>query len=124
MPLARNERRTLLASAARTTDTTTAEQDNTEHRGVVVFLDVTSITDTPTITATIQGYDAVSDTWYDILAGSGVSAVGTQRLVVYPGVAETANESASDVLPETWRVEVVHTDADSITYSLGASMAI
>ena len=31
-----------------------------------------------------------------------------------------ANEAASDILPSEYRITFTHTDADSITYSVGA----
>ena len=43
-------------------------------------------------------------------------------LRVYPGLTASANVTASDVLPATWRVEAVHGDTDSITYSVSANL--
>lgn len=115
-----NERIKVLPSAARTASVNSDDQENIEGRGVKLVVDVTAVTATPSITVTIQGKDHVSGKYYDILESAAITATGTTVLTVFPGIAATANEAASDVLPRDWRVEVTHADTDSITYSIGA----
>lgn len=110
---------TALASAARTTSTQSADLTNYNGRGVRVWLDVTAITATPSITLAIEGKDPASGKYKTMLTGAAVTTVSTNEYVVYPGVTETANVDASTPLPRTWRVNVTHGDADSITYSVG-----
>lgn len=121
---------TLLASAARTATTNSADQnnvdENTNVRGVLVTLDVTAATATPTITLKIQAKDPASGKYEDLLSASaGVTATGTHSYLVYPG-AGTASGDVTQVagfpLPATWRVSVVHSDSDSITYTVGAML--
>lgn len=119
---ASNQDLTILASAARTATVDSADQTNVNGRGLHVFVDVTAVTATPTITVKIQGKDAVSGTYYDLLEGTALTAVATQTLKVYPGLTAVLNEDENDILPRTWRIRVEHTDADSITYSVGASV--
>ena len=115
----------LLDSAARTATTQSAEQDNRVSRGVQVIFDLTAIPATPSgVTPKIQAHDPASGNWIDLLSGGSITATGTTVLTVYPGIAETANESASDVLPRVWRVEVEHVDAESYTYSVGANTVV
>ena len=69
---------------------------------------------------TIQGKDPLSGKYYDLLVGVAIIATGMTILKVHPGITASANISASDMLPLIWRVQFVHADADSITYSVSA----
>lgn len=113
---------TLLASAARTANANSADQTNGGHKGLHVVIDVTAIADSPSVVFTIEGKDAVSGKYYTLLASAAITGVGTTVLRVFPGLAAAANAAANDVLPRTWRVTTTHDDADSITYSVGASV--
>ena len=122
MPTNRNI--TVLTSAARTATINSDVQVNHEGSGLHIVIDVTSITATPSVTPTIQGRDDVSGVFYDLLVGVAITATGTTVLKVYPGITASANVSASDLLPANWRVRMVHADADSITYSVGATVIV
>jgi hypothetical protein len=111
---------TILASAARTATPTKVDQTNYAARGVIVVIDVTAITATPSVTFTIQGKDPLSGKYFTILASAAITGVGTTVLRVAPGLTAAANLVANDVLPQTWAVDAVHGDSDSITYSVGA----
>ncbi|HUR55799.1 MAG TPA: hypothetical protein VMZ71_16800 [Gemmataceae bacterium] len=89
-------------------------------RGLVVVIDVTAITATPSVVFTIQGYDPLSGKYYTILASAAIVGTGTVVLRVFPGAAAVANLVVNDVLPSHWRVIAVHGDADSITYTVSA----
>jgi hypothetical protein len=114
----------VFASEARVASVNSEEFDNYEGRGLILQIDVTAIAATPSVVPTIQGKDPASGKWYDILAGAALVAVATVELRVYPGLTAVANLVASDVLPKSWRLEMVHADADSITYSVGASVIV
>jgi len=107
----------LLASAARTETLTTADQTNHNGRGIHIVLNVTAITDTPSITLKIEGKSA-SGIYYTLLEGAAVTGTGTYVYKVMPWAAPVANQAAADLLPRTWRVVITHADADSITYSV------
>ena len=111
---------TILASAARTATPSKVDQTNAAARGVIVVIDVTAITATPSVVFTIQGKDPLSGKYYAILASAAIVATGTTVLRVYPGLTAAANLVASDLLPRTWAVDAVHGDADSITYTCAA----
>lgn len=113
-----NNEETILASAARTATTNSADFTNFNHKGGHFIIDISAITATPSITVIIQGKDPVSSNYYDILVSDALVAVGTNTLKVYPGIGQIANQAASDILPRTFRVSVTHADADSITYSI------
>lgn len=96
----------LLTYAAAAAGSNSADQSNPLHRGVKVVIDVTAIAGTtPTFTVTIRGKDPASGKYFTILASAALTATGTVVLTVYPGIAAVANVSASDVLPDTWRIE-------------------
>ena len=118
-----NTDNTLLASAARTATLQSADQTNYNGRGLHVVLDVTTA-GTGSITLTIQGKDALSGKYYTLLAGVAVTTAVTNVYKVFPGAPATANVSANDLLPRTWRIDVTHNNANSITYSVGASVIV
>lgn len=119
-----NTEGTVLPSAARTASINSADLVNYNARGVQVIIDATAIVATPSITVTIKGKDSLSGKYYTLLASAAITTVSTTLLTVYPGVTATANVAASQIIPRTWRVEVVAADADSITYSIGVNYVV
>lgn len=115
---------TVLASAARVASINSADIVNYNAKGLHLVIDVTAIAATPSITVTIQGKDELSGKYYTILTSAAIVAVGTTVLRVYPALVAAANLIANDAMPRTWRVSVVNADADSITYSVGASLIL
>ena len=119
-----NQDLTVLASAARTASVASADFTNVNGRGVDVVIEATASNLTPSVVFTIQGKDAVSGVYYTILASAAVTGVSTTVLRVYPGLVVAANAAANYALPRTWRVSAVAGDADSLTYSIGASVTV
>lgn len=119
-----NQEITMLASAARTASVDSADFTNYNHRGGHFIIDVTALAATPSIVVTIQGKDALSGKYYDLLVGTAITTVGTTVLKVNPGTGAIAGGAANDMLPRTFRVSVVNADADSITYSIGGSFTV
>lgn len=113
---------TVAASAARTATLTGSDQTNEGWRGVVLTLDITAWNAT-TLDVKAQMKDATSGKYVDIpgAAFAQKSGTGTDTLVIYPGIGETANRSVSDVLPATWRIVGTQVGT-SVTYSVGASL--
>lgn len=109
------------ASAARTATPTAVDQANVGYRGVHLTIDCTAVTSTPSVVFTIKGLDPVSGKYYTILASAAIVATGTTRLSVYPGCIAAANSVANDALPAVWKVDAVHGNANSITYTVGAN---
>jgi hypothetical protein len=93
---------------------------NPAARGVTVVVDTTAI-GTGSITLTIQGKDRASGKYYTLLAGAAVTTNVTNRYTVYPGLTASANVTASDVLPGTWRLIVTANNANAATYTVGWS---
>ena len=102
------------------------DQVNKNGRGVQVGINVTALTGTgPTVTVTLQGKDYASSAYYTLLASAAIAATGFTLLTLYPGAPSTANASAPQVLPATWRVSaVVAGTTPAVTATVGASVII
>lgn len=114
---------TLITASASTTTKTSADQINTDGRGVIVVLDMTTV-GTGSVTLTIQGKDVASGKYYTLLSGAAVTTNSTNVYTVYPGAPATANVSANSPLPRTWRVNVTANNANATTYTVGASVLV
>ena len=114
-----NKRITVFESAARTADPTTYDGDMEGGKGLILIIDVTAISATPSVVLTVQGLDHVSDSTYDILASAAITGTGTTRIAIYPGMPAEANLKEDEPMPRHFKVKAVHGDADSITYSVG-----
>lgn len=110
------------ASAARTATPDTVELEVAGYRGMHLIIDATAATSTPSVVVTILGVDRVSGKTYTILASAAITGTGTTILKVGPGLPVSANASVNDVLPPIIRISSAHGDADSLTYSVGASL--
>lgn len=124
-PWAPNSEATVFASAARTSTTNSTDQVNRFARGVRLHLNISAASGTtPTLDLKVQTKDAVSGTYIDLpgAAFAQKTTTGSDDLTIYPGVAETANETVSDVLSRTWRVvATIGGTTPSFTFSVGAA---
>jgi hypothetical protein len=104
-PLTNTDGVVLLASGAVTANSNSVLLTNYVARGVKVYIAPGNFgSGASTITVTIQGFDPVSASYFTILQSASLTASTFAVLTVYPGIAVTANVSASDVLPRSWRV--------------------
>jgi len=81
-------------------------QQNLGWRGVRLILNISAaLGESKALDVKLQTKDPVSGAWIDIpgAAFAQKSATGTDDLIVYPAVAETANRSVSDVISGEWR---------------------
>lgn len=86
--------------------------------GGLFVIDVTSVTDTPSVTFTIQGVEPISGNTWDILASSAISTTGTTVLRVHPSLPDSSNATEQDILPQAININADHDDTDAITYSV------
>lgn len=112
----------LLTSKVRSATNSSVIQKNYRSRGLHLVIDMTVVPGVDTVTPKIEGYDALSGKYYDLLVGTALVATGTVVLKIYPGIAASANASASDILPDAWRVTMTHSAATNFTYSVAASL--
>lgn len=118
--LADNDQISAWPLGTHTTSAAGVEKTNWTHRGVKLHIDVDAVVGGGSVDVKVQTKDPVSGTWVDLTSAStGADTAGTTELTIYPGIAETANVSISDVLPKTWRVYA--TIVTSATFSVGAS---
>ncbi len=116
--------RQIYGSEARTASPTPSQLINKFNTGVQVIIEVTAIAATPSVVFNIQGKNQVTGNWYTLLASAAVTGVGTTVLRLERGSTDAANAVEGGQLPRVWRVQAVHGDADSITYSVGANLLI
>jgi hypothetical protein len=107
----------LYASAARTATPTAAEFGANGAHGLHLVINVSTLAASPSVVPTIDGYNTLSNGWYNLLTGAAITATGTTVLKIYPGIVAVASAAASDVIPNKLRLVLTHGDADSITYS-------
>lgn len=110
---------TLLASAARTATTSSADQTNYNGQAVAVTVNVTVVPGVETLTVTIEAKDPVSGAYTTILSSDALVATGTVRMRVGTNITAVSNLAAADVLGRTWRVTVTPSASGSFTYSVG-----
>lgn len=115
---------TLLTSAARTADTNSGAQANPGFPGVRVRINVTAIVSSPSVVATIQEYESVGGNWITLVSSAAIVATGRTVLIVFPGCVAVANKVLNEPLPRTWRVNMAHGNANSITYSVDADYCV
>lgn len=117
---------TVLASAARTGDTTSATQTAYNHKGIVLFLNVSAV-GAPAgqiDTLNIQAEDPGSGNWFTMYAFTAlaINSTGQRAFLIYPGAASPASWTQAPiqgVIPRQWRINVDHANqTDSITYSV------
>lgn len=113
----------LLASGSRTADPTINPASFVEAKkvGVEVVIDSTVI-GTGSITCFIEGRAAgklaAPAGWYTILASAAITTNLTTVLTVHPSVTDAANSKAGRSLPRSWRIRIVHNNANAATYSV------
>jgi hypothetical protein len=100
-----NQHLMALALTNVTATTNGGDLQNLGGRYAHVVINITSITGTaPTATFTVQGKDAISGSYYTILASTALNAAATTVLRIGPGLTAAANLVANDVMPPTFRV--------------------
>ncbi len=116
----------LLASVARTVETSSATQTNYNHRGVYIFVDWTIEADTVTLTPKVEIQDPSSGDWIELFAAaSALTAIGKATYLIYPEAVAAGGditEIQDLALPRTWRFTMAVADSDSATYSVGYAM--
>lgn len=95
---------TVVTLTAASTSGQSADQNGLGIRGMKVGVNCTAVSGTsPTLAVAIQGKDP-SGTYFTILQSASITTTGFTLLSVYPGMASTANVSANDFIPQTWRI--------------------
>lgn len=114
----------IFASVARTADPTPSLRLNKFNTGIQVLIDMTAVTATGEVTFAIEAKDQVSGKWYALLTSAAVGAISVVVLRLGPGEADAANLREGGQLPRVYRITATHTNAVSMTYSVGANITI
>lgn len=112
----------VLTGTAAVATITGADLANGSFKGIKVVLDATAVVGVGSFTLSIQGKDAASGKYYTILAGAAVTTVSTNVYTVFPGAPATANVSANDQLPKTFRVVATYNSGTSLTFTVGVTL--
>jgi len=111
-----------LASASRTASAGAVALKNTQgHKGLMVIIDVTTA-GTGSVSAVIRAILADGTTKRVMLSTTAVVTATVQFSFLYPGTPETANIKVSMGLPVDYQVEIIHNNANAITYSAFAEL--
>jgi len=119
------DRTTLLSSGARTASNNSSDVNMWTWRGVIIIIDVTSITNAPSITAALQLKDSTASKYLSLLTTGAITATGTYALILHAGAPTVAASPLWAVgyqTPEIIRVAMTHGNSDSITYSVAMHM--
>ena len=124
-PVATDLGTVLTLSAQGTGSVNSANLTNAGATGVQLRLYCTAESGTtPTVTLTVQGYDAASGQYYNIGASTAfaVAASTMYTVTLYPGVAAgtSPTEGINSALPATWRVQAtIAGTTPSVTATVG-----
>ncbi len=125
-----NTQGVLVPFGARTVAPAIAVQTNPNHRGVLLYLNVTAA-GTGGLTVTLRAIDPVSGTAFvALLTGALVTGPGIYSYQMYPGLPNPAAAlgaltlAQNGALPRVWGANVAHADASAWTYSLAASLVL
>jgi len=124
--MANNMKFTAALSGARSTSSNSGTVSAVPgSKGVHLVLDITAASGTtPTLDVKVQRYDGASSKWVDLpsAAFAQKTSTGTSDLTIYPGIAETANVSVSDVIgDEILIVWTIGGTTPSFTFSIGGT---
>ncbi len=110
----------IYSSVARTVTPTAVTLGTRRAKGLILIIDITAVTSTPSVVPTINGIDPISGNNYNILTGAAITATGTVALRIDPAITSVTNLAAGDVMPENVLITMTHGDTDSITYTVTA----
>lgn len=118
-----NQWATLLASAARNADTTSADQVNVNGRGMLLVF-VTTVAGVGAVTPLLQT-KLPDGTYATLHTFANITGTGTVRHAAYPGWSGGGSVTPVSMgLPRDWRIYMDHSDASSWTYAAYACVLL
>lgn len=114
-----NQALVIQPSAARSTDWQ-VDLNNPDCHALHVVIDITAA-GTGAVTFHIEGIDANGKA-YTLLTSASLIAGATVILKVGPGLTAAANLVANDYVPKKVRIRADHTNANPMTYAVGANL--
>lgn len=122
-----NAEATALAFAARTAEANSGNITNYNHRGIIVYLDVTVASGTGGLQIKIESIDPTTNNRHQLnVTPTAITAVARHSYELSPGGSTAApggtgnlTQRTAGSLPRTFRITVSVGDASSYTYSVG-----
>lgn len=114
----------LLNSGARTATAASADQVNRNHRGLILFVNVTAQAG-GSISPSLQIQEQIASGYATIwTAATPITATGLYMFEIYPGSMTAAlwTEVVQAILARHWRLNMIHNNGSSITYSSSAQL--
>lgn len=115
-------------SAAHTSTFNGATATNFNGRGVMVYINVTAASGTPSMLAKLQ-YSFDGTNFFDAdttnLQSTAITGIGAYVMMVYPGIATAANKALNGILPRTWRMGyTISGSSPSLTFATWAAYLV
>jgi hypothetical protein len=116
----------VLASAARTATTSSADVTNHNGRGVIIFWNVSAYAGATSMQLKLQVKDPISGNYADALVPAARASAGMTAYGWYPGASQGGSLSGSTagLLGRTFRITVTHSDGTGQTYSVGVALIV
>lgn len=114
---------TLITAVGATTTQVSADQTNYNHRGLAVFVNVTSI-GAGSVTPYIQARDNASGLYFNVLSGAPITTNVSGMYRAYPGISVVAGSAVSDILGCMWRIIMIANNANPASYTMGAALLV
>ena len=119
---------TLLPRANRIAEANSGDQINSSWRGLILFVRVYSIINTPSITPVLQIRDSISGVYFSVWSAlAAITAAGSYAYLFDLGGVGFGGDYTEAVnlrLARVWRLIVQHADADAIEYSVSATLLV
>ena len=123
-----NHELTIFDSAARTATANSSDFENISARGIWLALNITAASGTtPTLDIKVQRKDPLSDTYYDVVGGAFAqkTGMGSDDLIIYPGITAAANRAVSSAIASRWRVvATIGGTTPSFTFSVSGGYIV
>ena len=81
-----------------TANWSSTKQINIGYSRIAVFITVSAVTDSPSVVATLEAYDHVTNTYFAIAKSAAISTTGQYVLTLGPGQNETDDVDTAPVI--------------------------
>ena len=115
------DQKKLRAAGAYTTSLSGDTDQNFGFRGIVV---TTNITNAGSGSLTVNIYQVDANGIDRLILSATYTSTGLKVLRVMPTLTAVANVDAQDEIPNNFRVDLIHNNANSMTYSSAYSMVV
>ena len=119
---------TLLTREYRIAEANSGDRINSSWKGLILFVRVYSVINTPSITPVLQIRDSISGVYFTVWSAlAAIAAAGSYAYLFDLGGVGFGGDYTEAVnlrLARIWRLIVQHADADAIEYSVSATLLV